>query len=278
MHPGGKMRSLTLVLLMVTVAVAIPLDLAARTDPLEHPATTKVLEMITAGQTDEEILDQIDELAPFPEFNGHDLAELKRRGVSDRVLLRMLEMTGNGAAARPTSVTTPRETSPELAPEARGGLIRVLVDCPFDVNYLEVALNGEIQSTRGELWKGSVGTGEHLDPPPDVADQELAVLFESPVAPGRHIAAVGFAVTEVRQDPSEVWGQEAGEHYETRGIRAIPSVLPGQAPIGNVVALCDIWAGQLCEVVATRQYTSSTLLRGASVYNVRYRVSVVDRR
>jgi hypothetical protein len=264
--------------LIVTIAVAIPFDLAARTDALEDPATTTVLEMITAGLTDEEILDQIDELAPFPEFNGHDLAELKRRGVSDPVLLRMLELTGDGAATRQTSVATPRESSAELTAEAVGGLIRVLVDCEFDVNYLEVALDGEIMSTRGELWKGSVGAGEHLDPPPDVAEEELALLFESPVAPGRHNATVGFAVTEVREDPSEVWGQEAGEYYETRGIRATSAVLPGQAPSGNAGVVCNIEAGQLCEVVATPQHTSSTLLRGASVYNVRYSVSVADRR
>jgi hypothetical protein len=123
-----------------------------------------------------------------------------------------------------------------------------------------------------------VGAGEHLEPPPDVAVEGLGVLFESAVAPGRHTATVGFAVTEVRQDPGEVWGQEAGEHYETRGIRATSSFLPGQAPSGNPGAVCDIGAGQLCEIVVTPQYTSSELLRGASVYNVRYRVSVVDRR
>ena len=62
------MRSLRLVPLMVIFAVLIPLDLAARTDALEDPATTTVLEMISAGQAEEEILET--EEAAEPEVIG----------------------------------------------------------------------------------------------------------------------------------------------------------------------------------------------------------------
>lgn len=272
------MRSRSLLLLTVTIGLALPIDLAARTDALDDPATTTVLEMVAAKQTDEEILEHIDELAPFPEFSGQDLAELKRRGVSDRILLHMLQLTDDGAQARPASPASSRESTSTLASPDAGGVVRVVIDCPFAVSFVEVALDGKVMNARGKLWQDSVGAGEHLDTPPDVIDQEPAVLLESPVSPGRHTAAVGFAVTEVRRDPSEAWGQEPGEHYETRGIRATPSFLPGQAPGGNPGAECTVKAGQLCEIVVTPQHTTSALLRGASVYNVRYQVSVVDGR
>jgi hypothetical protein len=272
------MRFFHLVPLLAAMAVGTPVELAARTDALDDSATRAVLEMISSGQTDEEVLEKLDELAPFPEFNGHDLAELKRRGASDRVLLRMLELSGSGGTPQPAAVTTPRRPVPELTAPLGESMIRVLVDCPFDVTYFEIALDGEIKDTKGKLWKGSVGAGEHLAPPPNVTVKGSDELFESAVAPGRHTATVGFAVTRVRQDPSGVWGQEAGEYYDTRGIRATSSFLPGQAPSGNPGAVCDLRAGQLCEITVTPQYSSSPLLGGASVYNVRYQVSVVDRR
>lgn len=268
-----------LVLLMATIGIAMPNVLAARTDALEHPATITVLQMIAEGQTDAEILERIDELAPFPGFDGRDLAELKRRGVSDQILLRMLELTGDDTGSRPPSATMPMGNPPLRSPTpSRGGLIRVLVDCPFDVTYLEVALDGEIKSTKGELWTGSVGSGAHLASPPEVAVEKPGVLFELPVPPGRHTAAVGFAVTKIRQNPSEVWGEEAGERYVTRGIRATSSFLPGQAPSGNPGVVCNVSAGQLCEIVAIPQHTSSALLSGASTYDVRYQASIVELR
>ena len=272
------MRCRRLVLLMVSFTIALPFGLAAGTDALEDQATRTVLEMIAAGHTDTEILERIGELAPFPEFNGRDLAELKRRGVPDPVVLRMLELTGDGTGGPRAPVPTPREPSPAFTTAIGECLIRVLVDCSFDVTYLEVALDGEIRSTRGRLWTGSVDAGAHLESPPEVTVEKYDLLFEVPVAPGQHTAAVGFAVSEVEQNPSEVWGEEAGEHYVTRGIRAISSFLPGQAPSGNPGIVCDVAAGQLCEIVATPLRTSSGILSGASVYNVRYVSSIVEPR
>jgi len=268
-----------LALLMATIGIALASDLAAQSNVLDHSATTTVLQMIAEGQTDDEILDVVEELAPFPEFDGRDLAELKRRGVSDQVLLRMLELSGSHTATRPASATSPgAEPSPTFATPSSGGLIRVLVDCPFDVSYLEVVLDGEIKETRGELWTGLVSTNQLHEPPLDVPVEKLDVLLEVAVPPGRHTAAVGFAVTEVRVNQSEVLGDEAGEHYVTRGIRATSAFLPGQAPSGNPGVMCDVVVGQLCEIVATPQHTSSALLSGASIYSVRYRTTFVDLR
>lgn len=272
------MRLCSLVPLVASIAISMPTGVVALSSALEDPNTAAVLEMIAEAQSEEEILERIDDLAPFPAFDGHDLAELKRRGVSDRVLLRMLELTSSRGAPQPAALTTPRGPTPASTVPAEASLIRVLADFPFDVAYVEFALDGEVKGSRGELWHGSVGAGEHLLPPPDVIVEGTSELFEWTVEPGRYTAAVGFAVTKIRQLSDEVWGQDAGESYDTRGIRATSTFLRGQAPTGNPGVVCSLRAGQLCEIRVTPEYTSSTLLGGASVYSVRYQVSVIDRR
>jgi hypothetical protein len=153
-------------------------------------------------------------------------------------------------------------------------MIRILLQCPIKVTFIEVAVNGEIRRTEGKMVDDAVGSGLHLEPPPRVCGEIPVLLLEETVFPGRHTTVFGFAVTEIKSVPSEVWGEAPGEQFETRGIRAAGGSLPGQAPAGNPGAICQLAGGQVCEVLVTPQRTSSSLLRGASVYNVRYQVQM----
>jgi hypothetical protein len=238
---------------------------------VDNPSIQALLTMIEEGAEEEEILDRAEEIGTFPQLDGHDLAELKRRGMSDAVLLKIIELSMAAPTPKP-----PRETpaASDMTPADRG-MIRVTLEYPFPITFYEVVLDKRVVHAEGKLWEGSVGPGLTLDPPEVVGHQTPKVVLETPVAPGRHTTLVGFAVSEVRADPSETWGEPSGEHYETRGILATDGSLAGQAPAGNPGGVCVVEAGHLCEVYVTPQRTSSSVLGGASVYSVRYRVRVV---
>ena len=258
---------ITLLITVLAVAVAAGAEASAA---LDHHSVQSLLTMLEEGATEEEILDRLEEIGAFPELDGHDLAELKRRGITDRVLLKMIEMPLIGSE----STATPRHTDVEpVAPDDRG-IIRVLLQCPIKVTFIEVTVNGDIKRTEGTMLDDAVGSALHLESPPRVCGESPALLLEATVAPGRHSTSFGFAVTEIKSVPSEVWGEAPGEQFETRGIRAAGGSLPGQAPAGNPGATCQLSGGQVCEVLVTPQRTSSSLLRGASVYNVRYQVQM----
>jgi hypothetical protein len=80
----------------------------------------------------------------------------------------------------------------------------------------------------------------------------------------------------VESDPADEWGEYAGEHYVTRGVRAAGEKIQGQHEGGNPGVVCDVTAGQTCEVTATFDRTRPTRLGGLPIYSVRYRTRVSE--
>jgi hypothetical protein len=268
-------------LVMIAAMIAIAPYAGAEDDSsaFDHPAVRDVLAMVEADVAENVMTARVVKLGSFPELDGRELAELKRRGVPDSVLLLMLQMT---TPSRTTPYAPSGGQQAGLEPDApvpEGlGLLRVVVKRPIRVTFLEVAVGGEAVHTEGNLWEGSVGAGQHLKRPVFVRGTEQIVAYQSPVDPGSHNVAVGFAVSTVEEDPSDEFGEYAGEHYQTRGIRATGAPLAGQAPMGNPGVECQVFEGQVCEVVATFEKTSPSRLGGLPIYSVHYLVEVTSRR
>jgi hypothetical protein len=199
--------------------------------------------------------------------------------VPDSVLLLMLQMTAPSTPAYTTPPGAHQSGAEPTGPIPEGlGLLRVVVKRPIRVTFLEVVVGGEAVHTEGKLWEGSVGAGKHLKRPVFVRGTDQIVAYQSPVDPGSHSVAVGFAVSTVEEDPSDEFGEYAGEHYQTRGIRGTGAPLAGQAPMGNPGVECQVFEGQVCEVVATFEKTSPSRLGGLPIYSVHYLVEVTNRR
>jgi hypothetical protein len=269
------MRPVQVVLLAVALALASPTAAQEKSSALDHPAIKDVLAMVEAALSEGVMSARVEKIDAFPELDGRELAVLKRKGVPDAVLLMMLEKAVPGGRA---PATAPAAPAPDVEPPVKvpedAGLIRVLVERPFKVTYYEVVVDGQAVHTEGRLWEGSVDAGGHLMRPRAVRGKGSILAYESPVAPGSYPAGVGFAVSVIEGDPSDEWSEYAGEHYVTRGIRATGDSLPGQAPVGNPGAVCEVRVGQVCEVVASFGKSSPSTLGGLPVYSVRYRVDV----
>jgi len=255
---------------MVTAAIAA----AQEGQPaLEHPAIEEVLAMADADASPELITARVEQIEEFPVLDGRQLAELKRRGVPDAALLVMLARA-TPAVRSPTTAPTgaqPRAAASIIVPEG-AGLVRVTVERPFPVTFLEVVLDGGVVHSEGRLWEGAVDPGGMLPRPFELRGPEPLVAYASPVVPGRHELAIGFAVTVVDQDRGAQWGGQVGEHYTSRGTRATGEALSGEAPAGNPPAVCELAAGEVCEVVATLQRSSPSVLGSGPYYSVWYRV------
>jgi len=273
------MRPVQVALLAVTIALTLPAAAQESPSALDNPAIQEVLAMVEAGVSKDVMTARITKIGAFPELDGRELAELKRRGIPDSVLLLMLQLTAPTAVAPTGSAEGPQAGAEPEAPIPEGlGLVRVVVERPIRVTYYEVVVTGELVHSEGRLWEGSVGAGRHLKRPTFVRGRDPILAYQSPVDPGSHAVGVGFAVSTVEGAPSDEWSEYAGEHYETRGIRATADDLPGGAPVGNPGAECQVFAGQVCEVVATFEKTSPSRLGGLPIYSVHYRVEVNDRR
>ncbi len=273
------MRPVLVALLAVTIALTLPAAAQEKPSAFDNPAVQEVLAMVEAGVSENVMTARIEKIGAFPELDGRELAELKRRGVPDSVLLLMLQMTAPKAAPPTGASDAQQPVAQPDAPIPEGlGLVRVVVERPIRVTYYEVVVAGDLVHSEGRLWEGSSGAGMHLKRPSFVRGKDPILAYESPVDPGKHVVGVGFAVSTVEGDPSDEWSEYAGEHYETRGILATGVDLPGQAPMGNPGAECQVFADQVCEVVATFERTSPSRLGGLPIYSVHYRVEVDDRR
>jgi hypothetical protein len=257
----------------MTLGLATSVGLAAASDALHNPAVQEVLVMADAGLEQSVIFARVEAIGAFPELDGHDLAELKRRGVSDAILLRIIELgTPDG---RPSQNETPIPEQTLAGDDS--GSIRVYVERPFRITYYEVTLDGKLVHTIGEIHEGSASAGRKLKRPVAISQSERFVAFEGTMAPGTTTVSVGYAVSMVESDPADEWGEYAAEHYLTRGIRATGVALPGQDERGNPGATCVLEAAQVCEVTAYFDRTTPARLGGFPVYSVRYEVRAIDR-
>jgi len=265
---------------LAALLVAIPLWAAAQEEeppPFENQALLDIVAMAEANVAVDVMLARVDQIGEFPVLDGRDLAELKRRGVSDKVLLRMIELSTPEEAATPTRENVEPEEPVVPLPEGAAE-IEVKVRRPFPVTYFEVAVDSRLVHTEGWIWQGSAEGEHHLKRPFPTRGPDPVTAFSSPVDPGSYAVKVGFAVSQVKGDPGTEWGEWAGEEYVTRGMRAIGEPLPGEAPSGNVGAECSVRAGQVCRVMVTFARTSPTSLGGMPIYSVRYRSEVDERR
>lgn len=261
---------------LAVVFMALPLLLGAQeeTPPsFDNPAIQDVLAMVDADLSEGLILARVDKIGAFPELTGPDLAALKRYGVPEPVLLRMIELGVPGDT--PAAVEPAPEPLVAALPE-EAAQIKVIVERPFRVTYYEVVVDDELVHTEGRIWEGSVEGGRHLKRPVAVRGKGPVTAYSSPVDPGSYSVVVGFAVSSVQGDPADEWGEYAGEEYVTRGIRATDDVLPGGKPSGNPGARCELNAGEICEVTATFASTSPSALGGLPRYSVQYRTEVLE--
>jgi hypothetical protein len=265
--------------LIAAAAVVLVAAIAAPDEglsSLEHPGVKDVLAMAEAGASEKVMAARVEQMEGFPPLDGHELAELKRRGVPDAVLLMMIERT---APQKPTNEGSSSKAEPDGQPVPSGtGLLRVSVDRPFPVTFCEVVVNGELVHQEGKLWFGAVGAGGSLPRPRTVRGSGRFMAYASPMPPGRHTISVGFAVSTVEEDRGASWAEHAGEQYLTRGIRSTGESLAGQAPLGNPGAECDLVEGNVCDVVATFERSSPSTLGGLPVYSIRYDVEVTTHR
>jgi len=266
--------------ILVVLFMALPLLVGAQdeTPPsFDNPAIQDVLAMVEANLAPDVMIARVNKIGVFPELDGRDLAELKRQGVPDKVLLRMIELSV------PEEVPTPAKPGLEpeqpVVPLPEGAAeLRVVVKRPFRVTYYEVVVGEDVVHTEGKIWEGSVEGGRHLKRPVGIRGKNQVTAYSTPVDPGKYPIRVGFAVSTVKGDPADEWGEYAGEEYVTRGIRAIGEALPGEAPSGNTGTECQAREGQVCEVTVTFTRTSPTRLGGLQVYSVRYQTEISERR
>jgi hypothetical protein len=269
------------VVMVVFVCVSV---IHAETPPAtEHPAVQEVLTMVEAGLSEAVVLERVDNIGAFPDLDGTTLAVLAERGVSERVLVRMIQLEAEDGLQKtraPAPLPEPAQDNPESSPNpglAPGQAeLRVVVECAFRITFLEVTVDGGEVLTVGKLWEGEGMAGERIRRPRWIKGETPSVAFEGPVSAGEHEIGVGFAITHVQMDdPNDEWGEYSRERYVSRGMRA------SGEPIGEVgeevrkPAVCKVSPGDICEVTAILEKTRTSKLGGVPRMSVHYEVKVV---
>ncbi len=288
--------------------------LAQGSSNLKHQSVVEVLAMVDAGLGEGVILARVEKIGVFPELNGSDLAALAERGVPEAVLIRLVELgSGQLPEPEPVPEPEPAPPSPPQPPVAQPGpapaapsppqppvaqpapapaapavpaaeglgkpapaaaAIRVEVDRPFAVTYLEVVVDGQQVTSHGELWQGESEAGQRLKRPYVVKLGKHFTAAEVEVVPGEHQVLVGFAVTQVAEDPNDEWGEYAVESYQNRGVRTTGEADPDHGWFANQAAICSLKADQTCLVTARLDRHSPTRLGGIPDYSVGYTVEL----
>jgi len=246
---------------------------AGATSALDDAAVKEIVTLAEAGMSEQVILAKARQIGTFPVLSGDDLARLKDIGVSDHVLVFMIDHP-RGAAPEPPPA--PVTAEPDVEAEETHGGVRVIIDRGFRITYAEVAVAGEIVQHAGKLWKGKSDPGVMLRRPRVLRGDQVFTAYEAALEPGTHEVSVGFALSTVESDPDDEWGEYAGEWYVTRGIRAFGEPLENQKDGDNPGAVCKISDGQICEVTAHLESRRPTPLGGLPDYSIRYDIRIIN--
>ncbi len=196
-----KTRGARLVGLSLMLAVSLTLASAAasadQASILEHPVIGEIVSMIEADVGQEVIVARILQMEAVPTLTGEEIAALKRRGVTDVVLLALVR------AATPGSPRLGAPAAESTADRAvASSAIRVMIAPSFPVTHYEVSVDDLTVATRGTLFVGESEPGRILKRPQRFSLEESVVAFEGKITPGEHSVLVGFAVTRVDEDPT----------------------------------------------------------------------------
>ena len=242
---------------------------------LDEAAVQQIITMAKAGLSEQVILAKAEQVGAFPVLSGDDLAELKTIGVTDSVLVFMIEHAQKkiDAAAAAPAPSTIDETAAEQAP-ATG--IRVVIDRGTRITYYEVAIDSEIVHHSGKLWEGKSDPGIMLRRPRVLRGDAIFNAYEATVEPGAYDVSIGYAFSSVEGDPRDEWGEYEGEWYVTRGIRAVGTPLSNQKEGDNPGAVCEVAEGLVCEVTVRLEGQRPTPLGGLPDYSISYDTRIID--
>lgn len=269
---GHSSRHLTLwldpfVIALYLYGVLISSSAAAQTDPvLEHPVIREVVEMVEAGVGDEVIIARIGQMSDLPSLSGDAIAALKRKGVSDRVLLELVQNARG------------EDTAPKASPRAEGAsVLRVILESPFPVSFYEIAVDGRVVATRGETYEGQSEPGRALRQPRSFRVDGAESAYEEAIEPGEHRILVGFEVSRVEDDRRDDWMEYGRQQYVSSGVRAEEKDSAEKNWGANHVAICRVEVGQVCVVNVRFDSKSPTRFGGLPVYSVTYQVEMSPR-
>ena len=267
--PFPRIRIVPIALLTIIFLTSLPVSAQQASAP-EHPAIRQILAMVQAGVGDDVIVARIQQMEAVPELSGEEIARLRQNGVSDRVLLELVQRAHVGEDARSTS------HAPSSSPDSssRTARLRVVIESSFPVTYYEVEVSGQIVATRGESFEGTSEPGRILKQPLPFRLVKPAVAYEDEVEPGEHRVLVGFSVCRVEEDPNDDWMEYSRQQYISSGVQAEDGPGPTKAWSANQAAVCRVEEGQLCVVSAQFGKRSPTRFGGLPIYSVTYRVKV----
>jgi len=267
-------RAAVLVIAVSALCVAYVAE-AGESPGLEDAAIQQIITMAKAGLSEHVILAKAEQIGVFPVLSGDDLARLKEIGVTDAVLVFMIEHAQKkiDAAAAAPAPSTVDDTAAEQAP-ATG--IRVVIDRGTRITYYEVAIDSEIVHHSGKLWEGKSDPGIMLRRPRVLRGDAIFNAYEATVEPGAYDVSIGYAFSSVEGDPRDEWGEYEGEWYVTRGIRAVGTPLSNQKEGDNSGAVCEVAEGLVCEVTVRLEGQRPTPLGGLPDYSISYDTRIID--
>jgi hypothetical protein len=248
---------------------------ASESAGLQDAAVQQIITMARAGLSERVILAKAEQIAAFPVLSGDDLARLKEIGVTDQVLVFMIEHAQPTPMASPAAPASP-ETAASASERAPTSGIRVVIDSDTRITYREIAIDDEVVHQSGKVWDGRSDPGVMLRRPPVLTGDPISTAYEVEVEPGIYDVSAGFAFSTVEGDPRDEWGEYEGEWYVTRGIRATGPPLPNEKDGANPGAVCEIAEGQICVVTARFEGQRPTPLGGLPDYSISYVVSIED--
>jgi len=257
------------------VFLASTIAFGSTTRALDDPAIQQIATMAEAGMSEQVILAKAAQIGAFPVLSGDDLTRLKELGISDAVLVFMIEHAQEEIHIPTPAPPTPAPATDTGAEDPEGG-IRVIVDRDFRITYYEVVIDDEIVQHAGKLWEGKSDPGVMLRRPRILKGDAVNTAYEAAVEPGSYEISVGFAFSTVEGDPRDEWGEYEGEWYVTRGIRATGEPLPNQQDGDNPGAVCTMAKGQICEVRARLGSKRPTPLGGLPDYSITYEVTILN--
>lgn len=278
LFPGGLLVLLALVLLWIPAFAQAAQD----SKGLDDPAIKELMAMVEAKIADDVIMARLSKLA-VPELTGQQLAELKKRGVSDRVLGALVTIAGRRSTPKPVPKPPAAQASPaptgqkappeaDLLPEGMGR-VRIIFKSPFPVTRYEALIDGRRVAERGDVLDGESEPGQFLPRPGRIRIKGGETVYQGELPAGDHQILAGFAVSEVESDPNDEWSEFSRERYLSRGIRAAERAAAGKDWGANTPAVCHLKEGQTCVVTVTFGKRRTRMFGGRSAYTVRYKVT-----
>jgi hypothetical protein len=222
--------------------------------------------MVEAGVGDEVIIARIRQMTDLPSLSGDAIAALKRKGVSDRVLLELVQGARSGGTAAEGPLGTEGASK-----------LRVIIESPFPVSFYEIVVDGRTVATQGERYEGESEPGRALKQPRTFRVDETHSAYDGSIEPGEHKILVGFEVSGVEGDRRDDWGEYARQQYVSSGVHAEENDRAGRNWGANHAAICRVEKGQVCLVNVRFDSKSATRFGGLPVYSVTYDVETSPR-